>query len=202
MVNDLLANKDSYLDMDCPICGKKLTQFGNRQCKDGLICRTCAKLSSRWLTEEDFENRTIEDIIKHHAYRKENLKKLDDFGVSKEVEGKYKLMIDRPNKQFLFSKRKDFLKENPDIIPFDDIEEISIVEENYFGEEGKDIYFEIKLNHPELNTIRFRINDFPGLIEDSEEYKNTKDLAFNYLNGLIDEEDIVVVDVLESEVDQ
>ena len=199
MVNSLLANKEAFTEEECSICGKKLTQFGNKKLKDGILCRTCAKISSRWLSDEDYENRSVEDMQKHLQYRKANLEKLNSFKTDKSVEGKFNLLIDRNKKQFLLSKRLDYIKENPDLIPFDDIEEISIIEENYFDDEGKDIFFEIKLNNDEINKIRFRINEFPGIEENSDEYKKANDLAFVYLNGLIDEEDIIVENVLESE---
>ena len=85
-------------------------------------------------------------------------------------------------------------KENPDIIPFDDIEEINIVEEQYLEEDGVDVMFEVKLQNPEINTMYFRVNEFPGINNKTEEYRKASDTAENYLKAI--SEDIDFEEVL------
>ena len=88
-----------------------------------------------------------------------------------------------------FAKKKDVKRENPDIIPFDDIEEISIVEEKYLNEDAADLMFEVKLNNDELSRVYFRVNEFPGINTQSEEYAKTSELADNYLKALMEDMD-------------
>lgn len=170
----------------CSVCNEELTKFGNKELKDGVLCRNCVKLASEWLTDEDYKNRTVEQIKKHLAYREENLKKLDGFNKSKVVEGKYSVYIDEDNKNFMISKRKDLKKDNPDILPLDSIEEITVTDEKYLDSDGRDIYFEAKLNNDEINTIKFRVNEFPGVEGEDVDLANRTALA--YLDALADEE--------------
>ena len=185
----------SYMDNEmeygtdvCSLCGERLTEFGNKKLKDGILCRNCVKLASSWLTDKDYEGRTVEDIRKHLDYRKANLEKLNDFVTDKKVEGKYSLYIDEHASQFVFSKRKDLKKENADLIPFSAIREISIMEADYLDEDSADLYFEMLLDHEEIPMIRFRVNEFPGLDRQSEEFRKTDELAMAYLDTLAEEE--------------
>ena len=189
MKKDLLKNQEEFLDEKCSVCGSRLTKYGSKKLKDGILCRNCEKMSSPWLTDDDYANKTVEDMKKHLQYRSENFKKLDEFVKSKVVEGKYDLCIDEDHKQLYFSKRKDVKKENPDIIPFDDIEEINIVEEQYLNEDGVDVMFEVKLHNPQINSMYFRVNEFPGINNKTEEYKKASDTAQNYLNALLEDID-------------
>ena len=186
----LIKNPESFLDKKCSVCGKHLTKFGNKTLKDGLLCRNCTKMASAWLTDEDYAQRSGEDMIRHLEYRRENFKKLDDFIVSKTVEGKYKLCLDQSHRQLYFSRKKDIKKENPDIIPFKDIEEINVVEQQYLDEEGVDLMFEVLLNNDQINKMYFRINEFPVIDTASKEFKETSMIADNYLKAIVDDIDM------------
>lgn len=188
-MEDLLKNREEFLDETCSLCGRQLTKYGNKKLKDGTLCRICAKVSSPWLSDEDFSRKTVEDMRKHIIYRGQNLAKLDTFVCSKVVEGKYSLYLDEENRQLYFAKKKDVKRENPDIIPFDDVEEISIVEEKYLNEDAADLMFEVKLNNDELSRMYFRVNEFPGINTQSEEYAKTSELADNYLKALMEDMD-------------
>ena len=190
-----MDNELEYGTDVCSLCGERLTEFGNKKLKDGILCRNCVKLASSWLSDKDYESRTVEDIRKHMAYRQENQKKLEDFVTDKKVEGKYSLYIDEHASQFIFSKRKDLKKENADVIPFSAILEISIMEADYLDEDSADLYFEMILDHEEIPMIRFRVNEFPGLDRQSEEFKKTDELAMAYLDTLAEEENINVKEV-------
>ena len=186
----ILKNPEGFLEEKCAVCGKRLTKFGNKTLKDGLLCRNCAKMSSSWLTDEDFLKKSGEDMKKHMDYRRNNLLKLDDFVTSKTIDGKYKLCIDDKNRQLYFSKKKDVKKENPDIIPFNDIQEVSVVEQQYLDEEGVDLMFEVLLNNNQINKMSFRINEFPGINIASEEFAKTSKTADNYLRAIVDDIDM------------
>ena len=75
----LIKNPEGYLDEKCSVCGKRLTKFGNRILKDGLLCRNCAKMASSWLSDDDYAQRSGEDMKRHLDYRRDNFKKLDNF---------------------------------------------------------------------------------------------------------------------------
>ena len=179
----------------CSLCGERLTEFGNKKLKDGILCRNCVKLASSWLEDKDYENRTVEDIRKHLEYRRANLEKLESFTTDRKVEGKYSLYIDEHACQFVFSKRKDLKKENADVIPFSAIREISVIEADYLDEDCADLYFDMVLDHEEIPAIRFRVNEFPGLDKESEEFRKADELAMEYLDTLAQEENISVKEV-------
>ena len=186
MENSIMDN-----ERKCSLCGEPLSRYGNKTIKDGALCRNCIKPASPWLSDEDYGRMTLEDFRKHLVYREENLKKLETFREDKKVEGKYTLYLDEGNDQFLISKRKDYKKENADVISFDDIDEISIFEENYMDTEDVDICFDMKLkNNEEIDNIYFRVNEFPGLIKDSEQHEETISLAMQYLDAFESEEGI------------
>ena len=186
----LLKSMDEFLDEKCSVCGRQLTKSGNKILKDGYLCRTCAKMSSPWLSDEDFKEKTVEDMKRHLDYRRSNYEKLKDFVDSKVIEGKYSLHLDEEKKELYFAKHRDLERENPDIIPFGDIEEISIVEEQYLKEDGVDVMFEVKLNNDEIKKMYFRVNEFPGINNKTEEYTRTCQIADDYLKALVDELDM------------
>ena len=194
MDNELELNNP---EETCSLCGEKLTRYGNKKLKDGILCRNCAKLISAWLSDEDLEHRTVEDMKRHMAYREQNQEKLAAFKGVKSVDGKYSLYIDADQKCFVFSKRKDLQKENADVIPLSAIKEMSITEEDYLNEGTVDLNFEMKLDHDELNTLNFRVNEFPGVGKESDEYATAEKAAFAYLDTLVDQADATFKDVTE-----
>lgn len=184
--------ENSVMDNErlCSLCGEPLSRYGNKKIKDGALCRNCIKPASPWLSDSDYEKMSVEDFRKHLEYRNENLKKLDVFKTDKKVEGKYTLYLDETDKKFLISKRKDYKKDNADVFDFDEIKEISIYEEKYGETDDVDICFDIKLENRQIDNVFFRVNEFPGLIRDSKEHKESIDLALSYLAAFEEEEDL------------
>jgi len=174
----------------CCLCGEPLSRYGNRKIKDGTLCRNCIKPASAWLNDDDYEKMSLEDFRKHLEYRNENMKVLKAFNTEKKVEGKYSLYLDETKKEFVFSKRKDLLKENADVFSFDEINEISIFEERYGEGDDVDICFDMKLGNPQIDNVYFRVNEFPGLVKESEEHQAAIDLALRYLGAFEEENDI------------
>lgn len=172
----------------CSICNEELTKFGNKTLKDGVLCRNCVKLASEWLSDDDYAKRSVEDMKKHLAYREENLKKLDGFVSSRKIEGKYSVYIDDENGNFLVSKRKDLKKDNPDIVSLKNVEEIAVTQEKYLDNGGMDVFFEAKIDNDEINTIRFRVNEFPGVEADSEDFESANKTALDYLDAIAGDE--------------
>ena len=175
----------------CVLCGKTLSRFGNKKLKDGILCRNCVKLASPWLNDDDYLARDAEGMKKHLQYREDNKEVLKNFNEERKVEGKYTLYLDEDSRQFVISKRKDFRKDNADVLSYDEIDELSIFEEKYMDEEGMvNLLMDIKLHNPEIDNICFRVSDFPGMERGSSEYKETLDLAFKYLNAFDGEKGI------------
>ena len=169
----------------CSMCNEILTAYGNKQLKDGVLCRNCVKLASSFLDDEDYKKRNVEDIKRHLKYREDNLKAIKSFKPNRIIEGKYSLYIDDDNKLFVISKRKDLKKENADVINIDDIYQIHIYEKQYLKQDNVDIYFEAKLDNPEIDKVLFRVNEFSGINILSDEYKQASELALRYLDGLM-----------------
>ncbi|MBR4462195.1 MAG: DUF4428 domain-containing protein [Erysipelotrichaceae bacterium] len=184
-MDDLLKSNEEYLEETCSVCGRRLTKYGNKQLKDGILCRSCAIFSSPFLRDEDFAEMTVEDVKKHLEYRRENAHKLESFKKSVTVEGRYDLYIDEESRNMVFSKKRDLLKENPDIIPLDSIKEMSIIEEQYLKEDGVDVLMELELDSDEVKHVGFRINEFPGINNKTEEYRKTCETADAYLKAII-----------------
>ena len=174
----------------CSLCGEPLSRYGNKKILDGMLCRNCIKAALDWLSDEDFEKMSLEDYKAHLDYRKQNEEKVEAFESDKTIEGKYTLYLDEKKKEFVISKRKDYKKDNADVISFDDIKEICVYEENYPDSEDVDICFEMKLNNKQIENIRFRVNEFPGLIKESDQHKETIELGLRYLSAFEEEEGI------------
>ena len=182
------------MDNKCSICGGLLTQFGSRNIKDGIVCRYCAKKASPWLTDEDYLSRDVKAFKKHLEYREKNQKKVDAFEPERTIEGKYSLYLDRDNGEFVISKRKDYKKDNADVLLYKDIKELTIFEER--DETGNyNLLMDIELKNKEIDNVCFRVNEFPGIERDSKEYKEALNKAYEYLNGFDEEDGIDFVEV-------
>lgn len=169
----------------CSVCNEELTDYGNKTLKDGVLCRNCVKLASQWLEDDDYAKKSVKDIKKHLKNRELNLEKLKNFKQSRKVDGKYSLYIDDDNKQFVISKRKDIVKDNADVLPMAEIEEMGIYEQQYLKEDGVDIFFEAKLNDPDLSRVYFRVNEFPGINQTTDEYKQASENALKIMEELM-----------------
>ena len=172
----------------CSLCGEPLSRYGNKKIKDGMLCRNCIKAASPWLTDDDYLRLSVDDYRKHLEYRKANEEKLKAFETARTVAGKYTLYLDEKDQQFAISRRKDFKKDNADVIPLDDIREITIFEERYLDGDDVDICFDMKLKNDQLDNVCFRVNEFPGLVRDSDEHKAALDLALSYLDAFENED--------------
>lgn len=181
----ILLQENSILE-NCSVCGNKLTRYGSKVLKDGILCRNCAKLCSGWLEKTDFAERSVEEIKEHLDYRQKNQERIAEFKGNKVVEGKYSLYIDDENRTFLITKRSDYVKDNADIFSIDDIEKIDIVDRKYVRRNGSDIYVKLFVRHPQFESLKFQVNEFGCLNKDSDEYKQAMELAYEYIKALKD----------------
>ncbi|MBE6126139.1 MAG: DUF4428 domain-containing protein [Erysipelotrichaceae bacterium] len=176
--------RENGLQENCSVCGNKLTRFGSKVLKDGMLCRNCAKLASEWLEDADFAEMTVEQIREHLAYRQENREKLAEFKGSKVVDGKYSLFIDDESKDFLISKRSDYVQDNADLLNINEIRKVRIVERKYLNKDGSDVCVQLLLRHPQFSSLKFQVNEFGCLNRDSEEYQQALKQAYEYVNAL------------------
>lgn len=171
------------MDNVCSVCGKPLTQFGNKDLKDGILCRDCVALCSEWLSDDDYKLSTVEDIKKHLEYRKDNKDKLNTFNSKKIIDSKYDLYVG-DNGEFVISKKKDIVKDNSDILNVKDIDSYCVYEEKYEDTDKVDVYFKLNMNHKYLNNICFRINEFVGIDRNSDEYKDAVNVGLEFIKEL------------------
>ena len=176
--------RENGLQENCSVCSNKLTRFGSKVLKDGMLCRNCAKLASEWLEDTDFAEMTVEQIREHLAYRQENREKLAEFKGSKVVDGKYSLFIDDESKDFLISKRSDYVQDNADLLNINEIRKVRIVERKYLNKDGSDVCVQLLLRHPQFSSLKFQVNEFGCLNRDSEEYQQALKQAYEYVNAL------------------
>ncbi|MBR0137650.1 MAG: DUF4428 domain-containing protein [Erysipelotrichaceae bacterium] len=167
----------------CSVCGKKLTRYGSKKLKDGVLCRNCAKLASDWLDNEDFARMSVDQIKDHLAYCQENLARIEQFKGLQVVEGKYSLYVDDSKREFVISKRDDLVKANADVFSLDQIKNMRIIERKYRQKEGSDIFVELIMDHPQFDNVRFQVNEFNCLSKDSAEYGLAVQLAYKYINA-------------------
>ena len=182
------------MDKKCSICVGNLTEFGNKDIKNGVVCRYCVKKASPWLSDEDYLRRDVKAFKKHLEYREKNQQIVDSFEPERTIEGKYSLYLDRDHGEFVISKRKDYKKDNADVLKYKDLKELTIFEEK--DETGNyNLLMDIQLKNKEIDNVCFRVNEFPGLERESKEYKAALDKAYEYLNGFNEEDGIYFVEV-------
>ena len=135
----------------CDVCGneiKTILGIGGKKIENGHICKDCAAKLSPWFSGR--KHTTLEDINKQLEYREYNQQKLAEFNPTLVLGRRYKFYIDEPNERFVVSSSSNWRAENPDIINFEDVDnlEIEIDEEReeIFDEdsEGKEISFDPK----------------------------------------------------------
>ncbi|MBQ4610759.1 MAG: DUF4428 domain-containing protein [Clostridia bacterium] len=103
----------------CDICGEKIGFLGNRKLEDGNLCKHCANKLSYWFDER--RHSTVEEIKEQLAYREENLKKVEQFNVTRILGRDTKVVIDEDNGRFMVARTEDYLDENPDVLEFSQV---------------------------------------------------------------------------------
>ena len=181
---DNILLQENGLQNTCSVCGNRLTRYGSKVLKDGILCRHCARLASEWLENADFAERTVEQITEHLAYRQENRKRLAGFKGNKAVEGKYSMYIDEESRDFLISKKADYVKDNADLFNIDEVAKVRILERKYLNRDGSDVCVQLFVRHPQFSSLKFQVNEFSCLNKDSDDYQQALRLAYQYLNAL------------------
>jgi len=164
----------------CPICGNERTMFGNKQAKDGVICRNCAKKLSPWLKDTDIAECSVEELKNHIAYREENAAKLDEFRETCSCGSYEKISYDKEHGWVLITRRSNLKKENPDLIPVSAIKGSKrSIRRQPEGNGLVNVYYTITVDSPYFKEADFRVNPFPGIRKASGEFtqalKDTKE---------------------------
>lgn len=164
----------------CDLCGNSMGMIIDKKLKDGGICKECAKKLSVWFDE--YRNSTLDDIKAQMADREENRKKLDSFVTTYAFGDFGCILIDEEHRQFValgdtsegfFDSVKtvtdlsEIIDRNPDIISFDQIEEVKIKETVNSKEEtrtvdGKQVSYNPKhMTYMTSFAIGISIKDHP-----------------------------------------
>lgn len=170
----------------CSICGEEIGLLGNRKLADGNCCKKCAAKLSPWFGER--KTSTVEQIREQLDYRARNAEELKSFNVTKVI-GEYgKIYIEEVEgipTRFFVTYETDYLDENPDIIPFENVMSCTVdIEDNdeELLREGKDgemvsynpprfqhhynFFIDMVIrNTPWFETVRFNVNDEDVTIE-------------------------------------
>lgn len=160
----------------CSICGSEIKLLGNRKLEDGNLCKVCAGKLSPWFEER--RSSTVEQIREQLLYREENQEKVERIRVTRTLGETVKVLLDEDAGQFMVTDRRDWKKENPDVLTFSDVTGCIVdIEENCTelmitdkdGNESSyrppryqyeyDFYVTIHVRNPYFDEIRFKVND-------------------------------------------
>lgn len=198
---------------NCSLCDEKIGLLGGLKLKDGDLCKECKKKLSPFF--DDAKESTVEDIKNQIAAREENYKQLDNLEINK-IYGEFGvILIDETNKKFvalkdtsdgLFKDPKpinsieDVKDKNPDIISFDQVEdvEVKIIQTNREEKQtinGEQVSYDpkhytymigfdiiIKVNHPYIKVMRISIKN--GTVQIYNEGLRKQD---DYIAGFVKE---------------
>ena len=118
---------DVFKKKDCEICGKEVGMFGYKKLKDGEICKDCVKLLSPWFEER--RESTVAQIQEQLAYRARNAEELKNFHPTKTFGDEYYMFVEERDGvpyRFCVSRSEDYVKENADLVLFENVEEVII----------------------------------------------------------------------------
>ena len=160
----------------CDVCGEKIGLLGNRKLEDGNLCKDCAGKLSVWFN--DRRHTTLSGIKEQLADREANRAKANAFVMTKFFgDCDTVIMFDENRRTFAVCSKKDMPEGNPDIIELSRVTYCSPDAKEYKKEitykDGNgntqsynpkryeysyDFYYEIHVNHPYIDEIRFRLN--------------------------------------------
>ena len=159
----------------CSICGEKIGLLGNRKLEDGNMCKKCASRLSPWFS--DRRHSTLDEIRAQLEYRENNRADVDAFCVTRTFGGNTKVYLDEPARRFMVTGARNLSEANPDVISCERITDCRVdVNETRHelrraDKDGRqvsydppryeysyDFYLLIRVNHPYIDEIRFKLN--------------------------------------------
>ena len=152
---------DRFKKQDCEICGKEVGMFGYKKLKDGEICKDCVKLLSPWFEER--RESTVAQIKEQLAYRARNAEALKDFHPTKTFGASYHMFVEERSGvpyRFCVSRSEDYVKENADLVLFENVEEVIIdIEDQRCEVYEKDGENEVSYEPPRYDySYEFRVS--------------------------------------------
>lgn len=162
----------------CDVCGEKIGLLGNRKLEDGNLCKDCAGKLSPWFSGR--RHSALTDIKSQLAYREDNKAAVAGFHYTRKFgKNSPQLFVDENNCTFAVCSERELQNGNPDIISISSVTDCHFEEKEYRNEvkyknnEGQmvsynppryeysyDYYMEIYVDHPYIDEIRFKLNDF------------------------------------------
>ena len=108
----------------------------------------------------------------HLKYREDNREILKNLHFNKAVEGRNSLYVDDNAEYFILAKKDDPVGENCDVFRTSDIEDILVTRSYQSDNENNvNINLSIALNNPQIRKAKIRINLFPDIERNSDDYK-------------------------------
>ena len=159
----------------CDVCGEKIGFLGNRKLEDGNLCKHCANKLSYWFDER--RHSTVDEIKQQLAYREDNLKKVEQFNVTRVLGRDTKVVVDEDKGWFMVARTDDYMGENPDVLEFSQVvgcdfdvdesrgehkrqnaegEYVSYIPPRYYWD--YDFTMNIHVKHPYFDDMRFDLN--------------------------------------------
>lgn len=162
----------------CDVCGEKIGLLGNRKLEDGNLCKDCAAKLSPWFSGR--RHSALADIKEQLAQREANKAEASAFRMTRKL-GKASpaLFLDEGQGKFAVCSESELKNGNPDILKLSDVVSCTTEtrenrsERKYKDKDGKlvsyvppqfdysyEYFCTILVNHPYIDEIRFRLNDF------------------------------------------
>ena len=174
----------------CAVCGEKVGALNGKKLADGSLCKDCAKKLSPWF--KAYKESSSEEIRAQLKAREANRAGLSDFKMTRSFGEFGAILVDEEHRKFLvvedtapslFGERKevtsleDVLDGNPDVLDFDQIEDVDLDIVQTQREEkqtvnGEKVSYDprhilymyefamiIRLDHPYISTIRVVLNN-------------------------------------------
>lgn len=186
----------------CDICGKETGRvFGNNKLEDGNMCDDCAAKLSPYFTGR--RHSTLAQIKEQLAYREQNKKAVAAFSPTLTLGNETKVYIDEDDAKVIICDKPNWRGENPDVFDYEQITgcDYEVDEDRneltYKNDEGEyvsyvpprydydyNFYVDVHLNHPYVNSIRFKVNRFTIEQRNSAEYRSAENMAVEIREAL------------------
>lgn len=165
---------------NCSVCGSDMGRHTGRRLKDGCLCSVCTAKLSPWYVPADTAE--VSQLARQIQLREENRERARIFSITNVYGEGMRLFADMEHQWFTVTDSDNFAGDNPDIIDLSECEgvDISIREErNGLQESGTeyDFYVTLRLNHPYLNEISWKLNDESVIGKNSDSYRKYDALA-------------------------
>lgn len=166
----------------CDICGGEIGLLGNKKLENGNLCKECASKLSPWFSER--RHSTVDQIAEQLRLREENKEAVSEFNTTLSFGESTKLLLDEEKKCFMVTSARNLQEANPDVISLSQVTGCDSDISHYRSElkkkdeEGKYVSYNppryeyhytfcivIRLNHPYIDDIRFRLNNSDLKIE-------------------------------------